>query len=69
MIPKINEEDFYKSINHAISENRHEDYLHEVIKNTKSIKRVWKNFAKRIPIIPFINSVLHIFCKSPSGGT
>lgn len=43
MTPKINEGDFYKSINRAISENRHVDYLQEVIKKYEEYKKEFEN--------------------------
>jgi len=43
MKPKINEGDFYKSINQAISEGRHVDYLKEVIKKYEEYKQEFEN--------------------------
>ncbi|MBI5413053.1 hypothetical protein HZA42_01730 [Candidatus Peregrinibacteria bacterium] len=39
MTPKIDDADFYKSINRAISEKRHVDYLQEVIKKYEEYKK------------------------------
>jgi len=43
MKPKINEGNFYKSINQTISENRHIDYLKEVIKKYEEYKKTFDN--------------------------
>ncbi len=40
-MPIINEGDFYQSINQAISENRHVDYLKEVIKKYEEYKKAF----------------------------
>lgn len=50
MTPKINEGDFYKSINQAISENRHVDYLKEVIKKYEEYKKEFEGcFTSKNP--------------------
>lgn len=50
MKPKINEGDFYKSINQTISEGRHVDYLQEVIKKYEEYKNEFeKNFTDKNP--------------------
>jgi hypothetical protein len=50
MKPKIQEGDFYKIINHAISEGRHVDYLREVLKKYEEYKSEFeKNFTEENP--------------------
>ena len=48
--PKIQEGDFYKVINQAIAEERHVDYLQEVLKKYEEYKRVFdENFTDKNP--------------------